>query len=191
METTSRRYYDTRKDNRKRKYLWSLLALLFVLLAIMLGLWYMGFFSGPEQPARVVAGDMFPGVSEAEYGFINDMSDEDLLAFMQRIADESMFSFKINVQPFFRDGASPGNFEIENPHYNVYPMVVQVALDETGEIIYDSGGLMPDQHIKYGRLNRVLPAGRHSATAHLYCYDPVTLMAQGESEVKLTLVVQN
>ncbi len=133
---------------------------------------------------------MFPGQTDAEDGTL-PMSDEDLLAQMQMEADESYFSFKINSRPVFTDGNSTGTLGIENPTYNVYPMVVQITLDSTGEIIYDSGGLMPGQYIAEAKLARSLSQGEYEATATLYAYDPDTLVCQGQSQAVLHITVEN
>ncbi len=165
------------------------LVLLIILLLLLIILYLLGFFREPVITA-VQTGDLFPGQTDAEDGLL-PMSDEELLEQMQKEADESYFSFKINSRPVFADGSSAGTLGIENPNYNVYPMVVQITLDSTGEIIYDSGGLMPNQHIAEAKLDKVLSKGEYEATATLYAYDPDTLVCQGRSQAALTIIVEN
>ncbi len=177
------------KKQKRRRWATRSLVLLIILLLLLVILYLLGFFSGPAI-STIQAGDMFPGQTDAEDGLL-PMSDEDLLAQMQQEADESYFSFKINSRPVFADGNSKGTLGIENPNYNVYPMVVQITLDSTGEIIYDSGGIMPGQHIAEAKLAKVLSKGEYEATATLYAYDPDTLICQGQSQAVLNITIEN
>lgn len=180
------------EKKKKRKKLVVLLLLL--LFSIALILYQFGYLTFPWQNrgiSPIVAGDVFPGLGVAEDGYLSGMSEDEIKDQMQRIADASQFSFKINAAPVFENGRSVGDVRIENPNYNMYPMVVQIVLDETGEIIFDSGGIMPNQHIEYGKLTKELSQGVHQATANLYAYDPDTLLAQGQSAAKLTITVKN
>jgi hypothetical protein len=139
----------------------------------------------------IVAGDLFPGAGDAESGHLPGMTREEILAQMQKAADGAYFSFKINARPVFENGNAAGNLSIENPSYNVYPMVVQIHLDATGEIIYDSGGLYPDHHIASAKLSKALKAGKHNATAYMNAYDPDTLEWQGRQAAGLIITVLN
>jgi hypothetical protein len=139
----------------------------------------------------IMAGDLFPELGDAADGHLAGMTREQILEQMQRLADESMFSFKINARPVFTSGNARGNLEIENPNYNIYPMVVQIALDDTEEIIYDSGGILPNQHIENARLNRVLNAGTYRATASMNAYDPQSKIWQGKALAALVITVES
>lgn len=183
--------YESYKKKKRKKLAILLLLLLF---SIAIILYQLGYLTLPWQNREIlpiVAGDVFPGVGAAEDGYLSGMSEDEIQEQMQRIADASQFSFKINAAPVFEDGKSVGDVRIENPNYNMYPMVVQIVLNETGEIIFDSGGIMPNQHMEYGKLTKVLSQGTHQATANLYAYDPDTLVAQGQSAAKLTITIKN
>jgi|AKZA01.1.fsa_nt_gi hypothetical protein len=181
----------TKVKSNKKKLVWLLLLVLFSVVVVLYHLGYLTFPWQNRNPVPIVAGDVFPGAGMAEDGFLSGMSEQEIHDEMQRIADASQFSFKINAAPIFENGKSEGDIRIENPKYNIYPMVVQIVLDETGEIIYDSGGIMPNQHIENGRLVKQLKQGTHQATANFYAYDPDSLIAQGQSAVKLTLTIKN
>ncbi|MDR1299853.1 MAG: hypothetical protein LBJ84_06355 [Oscillospiraceae bacterium] len=144
----------------------------------------------PPPPAAIVAGDLFPGQGGAEYGHLPDMTPEQIMEQMQKAADAAYFSFKINARPIFEDGMSKGNLGIENPSYNIYPMVVQIFLDGTNELIYDSGGILPDQHIDNAELATALAAGTYNATAYLNAYDPGTQEFQGKQAATLVITVR-
>jgi len=139
----------------------------------------------------IISGDIFPGGGSAENGHLPNMTKEEIQQQMQREADISKFSFKINSRPVFNSGSDAGTLRIENPNHNLYPFVVKIFLDETGEELYNSGGILPNQHISTAKLSVDLPKGHHKATAYIRAYDPETNMYAGQSAVELTLVVNN
>jgi hypothetical protein len=188
-ETTDARRED--KDDKRKKRRRVLIIILIALVVVIL-LHELGVLTFPweHEPRIIVAGDLFPDVGETDDGHLENMSQEDILAQMQKIADASYFSFKINARPVFPDGSAEGNLEIENPNYNVYPMVVQIFLDDTNELIYDSGGILPDRHITKAKLLRDLPAGVHKATAYMNAYDPETKEWQGKQAAALEIEVK-
>ena len=189
------------KRNNRRALKWVIAAALIVAaLVFLLQLWY------AETPAKtenkplqteteialpVVAGDLFPDIGDAKDGHLSNMTLEQIKAQMQRVAEESQFSFKINSRPVFADGGAKGSLGIENPNYNVYPMVVQIFLDSTGEMIYDSGGILPNQHIDSAKLLSELAAGEYNATAVFNAYDPDTKVWQGKAQAALIITVQS
>ena len=144
-----------------------------------------------DEMSHLVSGDFMPEIGDARDGHLSGMSKQEIIEQMQKIADASQFSFKINASPVFEHGRAKGNLRIENPIYNVYPMAVEIYLDATGELIYTSGGIMPNYHIDEAHLMCVLEKGTYGATARLYAYDPDTLICQGESAVKLNIKVKN
>ena len=142
-----------------------------------------------RESADIVISDFFPGEGSANEGHLPDMSREDLMAQMQREADRSLFAFKINTRSVFNGGASEGNLGIENPNHNSYPFVVKIFLNETGEEVFDSGGMMPNSHISKAALAKALPKGDHAATAYFYAYDPDTMQYSGKAAVDMTLKI--
>jgi hypothetical protein len=184
---------DTKRRQRRRLMWLKVLSPLVVCALAALLLQSFGVFRWPWQkpPVPIVAGDIFPGTGDADKGHLSNMTPEEIKAQMQKAADSSYFSFKISARPTFKNGRSKGYVGIENPKYNIYPMVVQITLDATGEIIYDSGGILPDHHIDRAKLLKVLKAGRHKATAYLYAYDAKTKALAGKQAAALIISVEN
>ena len=191
MENTtinSRMGKQQRQEDKKKKrkiFIWLILAAAIAILVILLAVRPAG------APARVVSGDLLPGTGTAQEGHLPDMTDEQVRKQMQKTADESQFSFKINAQPVFEDGAGEGTLRIENPGHNTYPFAVEIYLAGSNEKIYESGAVMPDQHIAKGKLEKVLPQGTHEAVAYINAYDPDTNEYQGRSAVNLSIVIKN
>ena len=146
--------------------------------------------SGPARQEAPADTDRFPGGGIAVEGNLPGMSKEEILEQMQKEADENVFAFKINSRPVFGSGADKGTLRIENPGHNVYPFVVKIFLNETGEEIYNSGGIMPNYHIYRDTLTRALAKGEHAATAYIYAYSPDTNEYSGKVAVELTLIIK-
>ncbi|MDL2224828.1 hypothetical protein LJC20_01255 [Eubacteriales bacterium OttesenSCG-928-M02] len=178
------------KKKRNQKAILILLLLLFVAAGIGIAGYFAGWFR--KDPGPVVAGELFPDTgADAEDGHLPDMTEEQIKQQMQREADATKFSFKINAQPVFADGNSPGTLRIENPNHNKYPFVVDIYLDGSGEKVYASGGILPNHHINTAKLIKALQKGSHKAKAIISIYDPDTQKYLGESVVNLTLVVNH
>jgi hypothetical protein len=168
---------------QQRRWLVGLLLFMAATTAVWCIFWYN--FSLPERV------DLFPDRSDAVSGQLPGMSEEEIKEQMQREANEQVFSFKINTKPVFEDGESAGTLRIENPQHNTYPFVVEIALEPMGEVVYNSGGILPNHHINEGQLTKVLSKGEYPATAYIYAYSPDTGEYNGKAAVELTLVIKN
>ncbi|MDR1272854.1 MAG: hypothetical protein LBK04_07705 [Clostridiales Family XIII bacterium] len=181
-----------KREGEKRKWIIRIAIMFLTLVLLLLLLHQLGVFKFPwEKPAGIIAGDLFPGQGDAEDGHLPGMTPAQIKEQMQKAADDSYFSFKINARPEFDNGKAMGNLGIENPSFNVYPMVVQIFLDDTGEMVYDSGGILPDQYIDNAKLSVPLKAGDYKATAYLNAYDPETKAWQGKQAAALIITVHN
>lgn len=146
-------------------------------------------FCGKQTP--IVSGDLFPGQGNAQDGLLPTLTKEEILERMQAVADASYFSFGINARPVFENGKSKGKLEIENPSNNVYPMIVEIYLKDSGELIYSSGGMMPNQYIENDKLSKVLSKGDYEATAYMIAFDPDTNERLGHQQVGLIITIKN
>lgn len=175
----------------ERKTNWrSKAALLIILFLLMMGVAL--YIVNRQEPERdLISGDLFPGAGDTDDGTLPNLSEDEVREQMQKQADESKLSFKINAEPVFPDGKSAGTLRIENPNHNVYPFVVEIFLNATGEKIYDSGGILPNHHIDTAKLDKKLGKGSHEAVAHIKVFDPESQEYQGESLVSLNIIVKN
>lgn len=184
--------HQNRRENgkKRKKLLIRIAAGVAILIALLLVLHQFGYIRFPwdKKPELIVSGDLLPDL-KGEDGALPGMSQEELLAQMQRVADAAQFSYKINARPVFETGSSKGDWNIENPNYNAYPIAVQVTLDDTGELIFDSGGILPNQHIAKAKLEKVLKAGTYPATATIHIYHPETHKEAGKTQAGLIITV--
>ena len=81
-----------------------------------------------------------------------------------------MVAFSINATPYLKDGASMANLLIENPPGNGNRFTVSIRRDDTGEEIYRSGYIEPEQFIDEALLDVVLPKGEYACTASFDTY---------------------
>jgi len=183
-----------RNSRKARTRLLQIMALLLLLLLLLFSLHTLGYMKlpwGGKAPQAIISGDLFPDWGDADEGNLPNMTPDEIRDYMQKAVDGANLSFEINSAPVFKDGKSEGNLAIQNPRFNIYPIVVQITLNDTDEIIYDSGGILPNHHVYNAKLLRVLKAGKYEATATINCYDPDTKAWAGKAQAELVITIEN
>lgn len=130
---------------------------------------------------------------EVQYGFdksarsgVLENDPDKVQEILDHVVADGMFNISINPEPEFPDGKSEGNLRIENIPANHYYTKVSITL-ESGEKVFQSGGIKPGQYIKNAKLNKELKKGKYPATAGFVITDPETLEAIGTVNAKITL----
>ena len=170
------------ENNKKRSKKFLIPVILIAILILI------GFTFKRCSSEKAITANM-PAIGDASEGHLPGMSTEEIMSQMQKSADASYFSFKINAEPVFSSPESEGNLEIENPSYNTYPMVVKIYRDDTLEMIYNSGLIPPNYHIQNARLDVVLPSGTYKCTAELLAYNSETAEYLGKSQAGITITI--
>ena len=147
-------------DKKKKKLL-----ILLLLVGLVAGATIFLFFFNRGAPTGFVAGDYLPEGRNAT-GRMAEVAQE--------LADASYMTIQINMFPEFPYEGSVGDIGIINPAINVFPIAVDIELDATGQIIYSSGAVFPNEQILADRLDVPLSPGVHAATAVFSAYDPET-----------------
>jgi len=154
---------EDRKNGKKRK--WAVCgAILAILVLLVLGVYqWVGPGSGGDSPDVLIGA----GVKEGELnrGGENDETEANSNG-------KSEMTVRLNGYPVFADGESEGSLGIENPAVNELHMNVEITLDSTGEVIYDSGAIPPNHYVDKDKLAKALEKGTHEATAHVTLFDP-------------------
>lgn len=127
----------------------------------------------------------------AKNGFLEGRSAEDIQNLVNKQVEEGMFNISINSVITFENGTAEGNMRIENIPNNRYYMVVRLVLDDTGQEVYESGGIKPGQFIENAPLKEPLSKGNYPATAVFTAVDPDTLKEIGRAQAQVTLSVLN
>lgn len=103
-----------------------------------------------------------------------------------------MFNISINTQISFPNGTAEGQAYIDNISANHYNMTVQIVLDDTGESVYQSGGIRPGQlHREYHCCPRRWPKGSYKATAIFTAHDPEDQSEVGQAAAEVLLTVES
>ncbi len=127
----------------------------------------------------------------ASIGQLETKTPEEIQAELDRIVEEGMFNISINPTPVFPDGSSEGNLRIENIPANHYLMSVKITLDDTGEVIYQSGLIEPNHHIENAKLIIPLEKGVYAATAVFTAHDAETEAQKGTAAAKINVIIEN
>lgn len=126
----------------------------------------------------------------ADLGQLDGKTPEEIQEELNRVVDEGMFNISIAEVLSFPDGTSEGDVRIENVPGNRYLMDVSITLDETGEVVYESGIIEPNHHITKDRLKVDLDKGAYPATAMFTALDPETEAVIGQAGAQVTIRVE-
>lgn len=110
---------------------------------------------------------------------------------LDAIVQEGMLTFAINATPMMRDGKAEANFMIENPPDNGNRFTVTIVREDTGEEIYRSGYLDPEQYIDNTPLDVTLEKGEYPCTAYFDSYRISDSSYLGRAAAKITIYVLN
>lgn len=124
-------------------------------------------------------------------GQANYKTEEEIQAELNKVVEEGMLNISIASVIEFDSGTSEGIAYIENSPANHYVITVAIALDDTGEVVYQSGGMKPDTYIEKITLSRDLDAGSYPATATFTAYDMNTLEEIGQAAAKVVLAIKS
>lgn len=108
---------------------------------------------------------------------------------LDEIVKEGLITFSINATPSMKTGDGEVNLMVENPPDNGTRFTVTICRDDTGEKIYQSGYLDPEQYIDYTRLDVALPEGEYPCTVYFHSYRIRDSSYIGKAAAKITLYV--
>jgi len=139
--------------------------------------------------ARQSPGDSLELADNATMGVLPGVDPAQRQAELQQLLDESMISFSINTSPVFETGGSEGNLMLENPTNNAKLLVVEIYMDDTQELIYQSKALPAGSYIENARLDKLLEPGSYEATAYFKAYRESDHSYIGQAGADITLSV--
>lgn len=110
---------------------------------------------------------------------------------LDQIVDEGLVTFSINATPCFPDGTAEGNLMIGNPPENRNRFTVAIYRKDTGDKIYQSGYLDPEQYIESAPLDVELEKGTYECTAVFETYRLTDSSYIGQAAAEITVYVLN
>lgn len=148
-----------------------------------------GYFVCTNRPQPEIRYPQLEPEARVQSGTLNDPAGRQ--AELDAMVQEGMLTFSINATPFMGDGKGEANLLIENPPGNGNRFTVSISREDTGEEIYKSGYLDPEQYIETTPLDVILPAGEYPCLAYFDAYRISDSAYIGRATARITLFVQN
>ena len=172
------------KEKKKSKLLWIIIFLLLLLIGVGSGIYYQ--MTKDDELSRLTRDELALG------GMLPGKTDQEIADILSAKVAEGMVDIGIAAGPVFEHGGQKGRIAIENIAANHYSFQVDIRLDDTGDVIYQSGLIDPGFYIEYIELNKTLQAGDYQATAHFTTYSlDETEDKISEANVKIILHVMD
>ena len=143
--------------------------------------------AGRSQPA--VQYPQLEPEARVQSGTLSDPAGRQ--AELDAMVQEGLLSFSINATPFLNHKTSEANLLIENPPDNENRFTVSICREDTGEEVYRSGYLDPEQYIETAPLDKALPSGEYPCLAYFDAYRISDNAFIGRATARITLFVQN
>ena len=105
--------------------------------------------------------------------------------------DPQSFYYLIGSNIVLNRPGAQGSLMIENTTGNTCQMKVTLALQDTGEVIYTSPILSPDQHIEKDYLDVELEEGTYDVVATILALDPDSGETMGTFSEQITVEIKN
>lgn len=106
----------------------------------------------------------------------------------ERPSGDNLFSYRIETAPVFT-AAGKGKINVENPSFNKYLLVLEIARADDPSLLYQSQYIAPNQYIEGISLSAPLHPGNYDAVAYLNLVDPKTMRVADILEQPLKLSV--
>lgn len=128
--------------------------------------------------------------SSASQGQFEGKSKEEIQAALNEEVAKGMMNISIAAAITFSDGTSEGEARIENIAANPMDQKVVITLKDSGETVYESGAIAPDQHIQFIKLSKDLEPGEYAAVATFTGYDRETHKQTGQAAAEIVLNIE-
>ena len=131
------------------------------------------------------------GAQEITAGQAPYKTEEEMEAESERIIEEGTFNISIASDIEFENATAEGTAYIENVPNNPYDIQVTITDTESGDVVYESPVIAPNNYVEKIRLSKELAAGEHDATATFAALDKETGEQKGTASAAITLNVLN
>ena len=128
--------------------------------------------------------------SNAAQGQCEGRSKEEVQGALKEEVAKGMMNISIAASITFADGSSEGEARIENIAANPMDQKVVITLKDSGETVYESAAIAPDQHIQTIKLTKDLDPGQYAAVATFTGYDRETHKQTGQAAAEIVLNVE-
>lgn len=101
------------------------------------------------------------------------------------------FSYEIKKELVFSAVSAEAKLLLKNPSQNRYLMVLELVLEDSGEVVLRTGSLLPGQMIKKAALDESLSVGDYKAIANICAVDAQSGALAGVLKQPVTIVVKS
>ena len=171
------------KDFKKNKNNKKNIILIFLLLAIVCGLFFV--FKKNTVKNREIDGASVSGYI-LEDGAEPGLTEDEIRELLQRQVDESTISFSISSDPVFK--GKKAFMVMANPRYNAYDIDYVITVD--GKELIRTAKIAPNQYIEEVELKEALPKGNYIGEALITGYNKETGEEVGKTIVELNITSQ-
>ena len=125
----------------------------------------------------------------AKDGSYAGKTHEQIVADLNAAVKEGEMNISVATVMMGREGSDTVNVRFENIAANHWDQKMTLTLDETGEVLWQSGAIAPGQSIDDAMLVRAMPAGSYPVTATVTGYDSQTHEEKGKLAGQVTLYI--
>ena len=148
------------------------IAVMAVVIAALLFLCMRGFGKNPVgDPSQI------DGTGDVQTGTIDIIADEDgrdLQAEVNQAVEDGMFNVFMNTEIYMENSKSKANLLIQNAKSNEKSVIVELYLQDGGDMIYRSDLIPAGSKIESAQLDKELSKGVYPCVAYFNILDPDT-----------------
>ncbi len=126
--------------------------------------------TNPGVSENVPTGDIEAGTID----IVDEDNNRDLQAEVNEAVEDGMFNVFINTEIYLENGRSKANLLIQNSKNNKRPVVVEIRMRDTDEVIYRSDVIPAGSKIENAELGKVLSKGTYLCIAYFNVLNPET-----------------
>lgn len=172
----------TKENNRLKKFIVALIVCLICVVGAGGYFVWQGLHKTPE----------FSDDLSAKKGLLKNMTKEEIQQVLNASVKDGYVNVYINSNPIFEDGTKPGNIYIQNIPANKLGYRVKVTLDDTQNVIMETGYIAPGYNVEYQKLKEPLKKGDYKATAEFTCFkNKDEKLPVSKTDVKIKLTIQH
>lgn len=127
--------------------------------------------------------------SASRSGQAEGKSQKEIIDALDAEVARNMVNISISSVIEVRPGERTGVARIENIAANRVDQKVAIVLNDTGEIVYQSGAIAPGDHIQTIEFTRPFEKGTYRAQAVFTSYDRSTHQKTGQASVEVSIAV--
>lgn len=179
------------QKTKSRPKKWHMPLLLLLLLLVCAAIWH--FAHQTVRPTDVDLGESgFDVAIDEDVAKINEAEGkEEIQNELNRQVADGMINISMNMRPVFDTGTSTGNLMIANENTNSHMQIVEIYRDDTGKLIYHSGGIPVGSEIDLAALDVSLEKGVYPCTAYFNAVDEDTGALLGKAGAKIEITILN